>query len=73
MALTIGTPVAGSTTLAAFVDLMYGNKTAALTGASAVFTPLEPNRVVVSWPGYNDVLYMTWASRPSAPDFIFYS
>ena len=73
MAMIIGTPVVGSTTLAAFVDLVYGNKTAALTGASAVFTPLELNRVVVSWPGYNDVLYLTWAARPLLPETISYS
>ena len=73
MSLTIGTPVAGSTTLSAFIDLVYGNKTAALTGASAVITPLEANRLVVSWAGYNDVLYLTLNARPLPPETIFYS
>ena len=73
MALTVGTPVAASTTLGAFIDLVYANKTAALTGASAVITPLELNRLVVSWPGYNDLIHIVLQARPLPPETILYS
>lgn len=71
MALTIGTPVPGTTTLAAFLDMVYANRDVSLPSSSAVFTPLEVNRIVVNWGG-DDVIYITFAARPTAPTLINY-
>ena len=50
MALTVGNTIPGTTTLAALLDQVFANKTAALTGASAVFTAIESQRLVAGWP-----------------------
>ena len=72
MALTLGIPVDSATSLAAFLDLVYANRSLSLVSANAVFTPLEPNRIVIGWPGYDDVVYLTLAARPTNPENILY-
>lgn len=62
--------IPGTTTLAALIDLIYANKTGSLTGASATFTALEANRILVSWPGVNNgdnVVHVVAQGRPVIP------
>ena len=63
--------MAGTTTLAAFLDMVYANRDVSLPSGSAVFMPLEPNRLVINWGG-DDVIYMTFAARPTSPTLINY-
>lgn len=72
MALTPGNTVLGTTTLAALIDSVYANKTAALTGASATFTALDANTLKVGWTTNNgdNVCYIRIEPRGVLPAVI---
>lgn len=61
MALTAGTAVPGTTTLSAFIDMIYANRVN-LPAGSEVITAVDATRVVVTWPtvGNGDnLIYLT--------------
>lgn len=61
MALTPGTTIPSSTTLAAYLDMVYANRVN-LPSGSAVFTALDATRTVITWPGVgngDNLIYMT--------------
>lgn len=49
MALTAGAAVPGTTTLSAFIDMIYANRVN-LPAGTEVITALDATRVIVTWP-----------------------
>lgn len=73
MALTPGATVPGTTTLAGLIDLIYANKSASITSATAVFTALEPSTLMANWPAVDtggNALYIRVNARPVLPQAI---
>lgn len=69
MALTPGNTVASSTTLSAFLDLVYANRTN-LPAGSATFTAIDPVKVAVSWSGVgngDNMVYIYCSARQMIP------
>lgn len=69
MALTSGTTIPGTTTLSAFIDMIYANRTN-LPAGTEVITALDATRIVVSWPGVgngDNLIYLTPAARQMIP------
>lgn len=73
MAVTIGTPIAGSTTLSALLDLVYANRSSGLTSGAATFTPLDYNRIIVTWANVDEVCSITFDCRATGGANINYS
>lgn len=70
MALTAGTAVPGTTTLSAFIDMIYANRVN-LPAGTEVITAIDATRIVVTWPSVgngDNLIYLTPAARqlPSA-------
>lgn len=49
MALTPGNTIAGSTTLSAFIDMVYANRTN-LAAGSATIKAIDPLTIAFTWP-----------------------
>ena len=65
-----GDTVDPATTLAALLDLVFANRSANLTSASAVFTALDPITFQATWLGTDDLIRIKLEARPLPPDFI---
>lgn len=70
MALTPGTAIPGTTTLSAFIDMVYANRVN-LPAGTEVITAVDPVRAIVSWPTVNNgdnvvAIYLSGRQLPGA-------
>lgn len=73
MGYAVGATIPGTTTLTAFIDTAFGNKSGSLPASSAVITALEPTYFQVGWKTVDaghSLVYIRINARPVLPSTI---